>query len=89
MHLSNSLIGVRMTENQDSATGTGLLESKFWRVFLILIAALMIFMGATYVPYMLSDALKLDYYASIGVGFVVFLIGLVLMLYLVRKKVIT
>lgn len=89
MHLSNSLIGVRMTENQEGVSGSGLLESKFWRVFLILVAALMIFAGPTYVSYILADALKLNYIASIVIGFALFIVGIFTMIYLIRKKVIT
>jgi uncharacterized membrane protein HdeD (DUF308 family) len=89
MHLSNSLIGVRMTENQEGVSGSGLLVSMFWRVFLILGAALMIFAGPTYVPYVLNDALKLNYIASIVIGFALFIVGIFTMIYLIRKKVIT
>ena len=89
MHLSNSLIGVRMTENQEVVSGSGLLESKFWRVFLILGAALMIFAGPTYVPYVLADVLKLNYIASIIIGFALFIVGVFTMIYLIKKKVIT
>jgi hypothetical protein len=78
-----------MTKVQEGVSGSGLVESKFMRVFLILISAVLIFAGPTYVPFLLSDALKLDYVASLGVGFVLFIVGIFLMVYLVRKKVIT
>jgi hypothetical protein len=78
-----------MTKVEQGVSGSGLVESKFMRVFLILISAVLIFTGTTYVPFILSDALKLDYIASISIGFVIFIVGIFLMIYLIRKKVIT
>ena len=63
--------------------------SKFWRITLVILSMLLIFVGPTYVPYVLADVLKRDYFASIGVGFVLFLIGMGSMLFLIRKKLIT
>jgi hypothetical protein len=63
-------------------------SSKFWRIFLVIVAALLIFAGPTYVPYLLVDILKVNYVASIVSGVVLLIIGLVLMWYLVRKKII-
>ena len=63
--------------------------SKFWRITLVIVAMLLIFVGPTYVPYLLADILKRNYFASIGVGFVLFLVGMGLMLFLIRKKLIT
>jgi hypothetical protein len=50
---------------------------------------LLIFIGPTYVPYVLANILKRNYFASIGVGFVLFIIGTGFMLFLIRKKLIT
>jgi hypothetical protein len=74
--------------NENISIGGFDLSSKFWRVFLVVAAVLLIFAGPTYVPYMLSDILKIDYIASIVSGLVLFIVGLVLMAFLVRKKVI-
>ena len=63
--------------------------SKFWRITLVILSMLLIFVGPTYVLYVLADVLKRDYFASIGVGFVLFLIGMGSMLFLIRKKLIT
>jgi hypothetical protein len=63
--------------------------SKFWRITLVIVSMLLIFIGPTYVPYALADILKRDYYASIGIGFVLFIIGMGFMLFLIRKKIIT
>jgi hypothetical protein len=44
--------------------------------------------GPTYIPYLLSDILKVDYIASIVLGGLLFIVGLVMLVYLFRKKVI-
>jgi len=76
-----------MTEDENvKVTG---IYSKFWRITLVILSMLLIFVGPTYVPYVLADVLKRDYFASIGVGFVLFLIGMGSMLFLIRKKLIT
>jgi uncharacterized membrane protein HdeD (DUF308 family) len=64
------------------------LSSKFWRVLLVLVAVLLIFVGPTYVPYVLANLLKVNYAASTVFGFALLVIGLVLMWYLIRKKII-
>ena len=74
--------------NQDKNSGGFSVSSKFWRTFLVIVAALLIFAGPTYVPYLLVDRLKVNYVASIVSGFVLLIIGLVLMWFLVRKKII-
>jgi hypothetical protein len=74
--------------NQDKNSGGFDVSSKFWRTFLVIVAALLIFAGPTYVPYLLLDILKVNYVASIVSGFVLLIIGLVLMWFLVRKKII-
>ena len=63
-------------------------SSKFWRVFLVVVAVFLIFAGPTYVSYLLFNILKVNYIASVVSGFVLFIIGFLLMLFLVRKKII-
>jgi len=65
------------------------LNSRFWKTFLVVLAAFLTFAGPTYIVYVLSEALEIGYTLSMISGFALFLAGLVLMLYLVRKKVIT
>ena len=78
-----------MTENnEDQDPGKFDLTSKFWRTTLVIVAVILIFVGPTYVPYLFVDILKVEYFAAIAVGFVLLIIGLVLMWYLIRKKVI-
>jgi|WetSurMetagenome_2_1015567.scaffolds.fasta_scaffold1487697_1 hypothetical protein len=65
------------------------IESKFMRVFLIMVGAIFVFAGPTYLPLILNDVLKIDFAVSMSVGFAVFLIGFVDLLFLAKKKVIT
>ena len=77
-----------MTENEENENVTGI-YSKFWRITLVVVSMLLIFVGPTYVPYVMVKVLKIDYFASIGAGFVLFIVGMVFMLFLIRKKLIT
>jgi uncharacterized membrane protein HdeD (DUF308 family) len=77
-----------MTEDNENVQVSGL-DSKFNRIALTLISVVLIFVGPTYIPGLLSDTLKVDYVASILVGVVLLLVGLVMLVYLYRKKVIT
>jgi hypothetical protein len=71
---------------ENGSTG---MNSKFWRTTLLIVSVLLIFAGPTYVPYLMSDIAGIDYFISVGVGVVMLAAGLLLMLFLVRKKVIT
>jgi hypothetical protein len=64
------------------------LESKFWRTTLLIVSVLLIFAGPTYVPYFMNVALNIDYVASIVVGLALLIVGILLLWFLVRKKVI-
>ncbi|MCL2358196.1 MAG: hypothetical protein LBH74_01815 [Nitrososphaerota archaeon] len=77
-----------MSERREEIQVSGM-ESKFTKVALTIIAMLLIFVGSTYIPYLMYDVLSIDYFASIGVGVVLFILGIVLLIYLIRKKVIT
>ncbi len=76
------------TNSEDKSVGGFNLNSKFMRVFLVLVAALLVFAGPTYVPYVLVDVLKLNQVAAVVFGFVLLIMGLALILYLIRKKII-
>jgi hypothetical protein len=79
-----------MVENDESNNvGRFDVSSKFWRVFLVIVAVFLIFAGPTYVSYVLSDILNVDYVASMVSGFALFIVGLFLMGFLIRKKIIT
>ena len=77
-----------MTENEENTSVTGI-YSKFWRITLVIVSMLLIFVGPTYVPYAMVKVLKIQYFVSIGAGIILFIVGMVLMLFLIRKKLIT
>ena len=77
-----------MMEDNENVEISGI-ESKFAKVSLTIVAVLLIFVGPTYIPYLLADVLNVDYFASIGLGAVLFIVGLLMLVYLIRKKVIT
>ena len=65
-----------------------MLESKYWKVLLTVIAGLLTF-GSPYLVYLMTHALDIGWFISIGAGAVLFVIGLVLIWYLIKKKVIS
>ncbi len=75
-------------EGKERKTTVFNLNSRFWRVSLTILAALLTF-GGPYVVLVLFRALDLNYAISLASGFIVFLAGLALMLFLIRKKVIS
>ncbi len=56
---------------------------------MVIVAVFLIFAGPTYIPYVLADILKVDYMASIVTGLILFVLGLVLVIFLARKKILT
>jgi len=79
-----------MAENDEiDDVGRFDVSSKFWRVFLVIVAVFLIFAGPTYVSYLLFNILKVNYFASIVSGLALFIAGLFLMWFLIRKKIIT
>ena len=76
-----------MTENNENVQASGL-DSKFNKVALTIVSVLLMFGGAVYVPYLLSDILKLDYGASNLIGIVLFIVGLAMIVFLARKKIV-
>ena len=77
-----------MTEDEEGGSaGTFDLDSKFWRTFLLIAAALLIFAGPTYVPYALNLA-GVNFVVSTVLGFTLLVVGLVLLWYLIRRRVV-
>ena len=74
--------------SEDESGGIFDLSSKFMKVFLVIVASFLVFVGPTYVPYVLVNVLNVNYVASIVFGFALLIIGLALMWYLIRKKII-
>ena len=75
-----------MKEDNENVEVSGM--SKFNKILLTIVAALLIFVGPTYIPYVLANLLKLDYVASILVGAALFIAGLIMLIYLIRKKIV-
>jgi anti-sigma-K factor RskA len=65
------------------------LNSKFWRISLVVLAAALTFAGPTYVIYVLSRINSVGLVAATITGFGLFVVGLVLSWYLIRNKVLS
>jgi hypothetical protein len=74
-----------MTETEEMEVGG---YSKLTRISMIIVTMLLIFGGPKYVPYFMSKA-SIDATATAGVGAILFIVGIVFMMFLVNKKVIT
>jgi hypothetical protein len=57
-------------------------------ILLVILVALLIFAGPTYAVYVLTHVLDLNYFVSIGSGFALFIVGVVFLLFLMRRKII-
>ncbi len=78
-----------MSDDDEGEEYEGFLGSKFWRTTLMVVAVALIFAGPTYLPFALNDFLHVDYVASLVVGVVLLVVGLVLLWFLIRKKIVT
>jgi len=67
---------------------TGFLGSKYWRMILVLVTGLFVF-GGSYVTYLFIHVFKRGLFFSMAAGFGVFAVGLFLVWYLIRSKIIT
>jgi hypothetical protein len=65
------------------------LSSKFWKTFIVILAVFLTFAGPTYIVYALLNVLKMDYVVSMVSGFALFIVGLVLIWYLIKRKIIS
>ena len=73
--------------SEDESAGMFDINSKFMRTSLLILTVLLIFAGPTYVPYVLIG-LNIYYWASVLVGLVLLIVGLVLLWFLIRKKIV-
>ena len=78
-----------MTQNEDSVESPGLMGSKFGKTLLVILSVFLIFAGPTYIIYGLAVVLGVNLMASFIVGLSLFIVGLIMMIYLVRKKIIS
>jgi uncharacterized membrane protein len=74
-----------MTQNEEN----NFITSKFGRTLLTIVSVFLIFAGPTYIIYGLAVLLNINLAASFAVGIVLFIIGLVMMRFLVQKRVVT
>lgn len=73
---------------QEKQVKTGLFGSRHWKALLVIIAGLFTF-GGPYLAYVFVHLFKLSVAISIVSGLALFVVGLVLVWYLVKNKVIT
>jgi len=73
---------------QNSLNQVSGLDSKFVKIALTLVSMILLFAGPTYVPFLLAKVIGVEYFVSIGLGAALFVVGLVLLVYLIRKKVV-
>jgi hypothetical protein len=80
-----------MTEKMEKSKSTRFdLNSRFWKTFLLVLAVLLTFAGPTYIVYVVFlRILKIDYIVSMASGFALFVIGLGLLWYLIKRKIIS
>ena len=78
-----------MVENDENYDDRFDMDSKFLRILLIIATVFLLFAGPTYIPYLLSNILNLGSFVSVVVGAVLFAAGVFLMVFLVRKKIIS
>ena len=68
---------------------TGLLGSKYGKAFLVIIAGLFTF-GGPYAVYVMNNVIKIRHFLySVISGFALFIVGLILIWYLIKNKVIS
>ncbi|MCX8153310.1 MAG: hypothetical protein N3E52_02630 [Candidatus Bathyarchaeota archaeon] len=75
--------------DESNSGGRDFAPSKFSQILLIIATVALIFLGPTYIPYVLANVLNIDYFASVVSGFALFIAGLLLLFFFSKKKVIT
>lgn len=66
----------------------GFAESRVGKTVLVLLTAFLIFAGPTYVVYVLQSVAGVSYAISMLSGLILFVIGLVLLWYLIRNRIV-
>ena len=74
-----------MTQNEEN----NFITSKFGRTLLTIVSVLLIFAGPTYIIYGLAVVLNVNIAVSFAIGIVMLVVGLVIMRFLVIKKIVT
>jgi hypothetical protein len=80
-----------MTEKMERGKSTRFdLNSRFWKTFLLVLAVLLTFAGPTYIVYVVFlRILNIDYIVSMVSGLALFVVGLGLLWYLIKRKIIS
>jgi len=81
-------MGITVKKNSQEKIFITELNSTFWKVFLIILAVLLMFAGPTYLVLILINALNINYGISMVIGFTLFLLGLSIIFFLIRRKII-
>jgi len=55
---------------------------------LTLVAVVLLFAGPTYLTFLLAKVVGVEYFVSLGFGLSLFIVGFVLLYYLIRKRVV-
>lgn len=74
--------------NKTTETEITAMSSRM-KAALVILSAVLIFAAPTYLVYMLENALQLNYIVSVSLGFVLFIIGLALLYFLIKRRVIS
>ena len=72
--------------NRENQRGRLSLASRFQKVILTVLAAVLTFAGPTYVVYVLINIVKIDELISSISGLAIFFVGLFLIWYLIRNE---
>jgi hypothetical protein len=77
-----------MAEEKQQPKTAGAPSSRIGKMLLVIIAALFTF-GGPYLAYALIHILNVEYFLSMISGFVLLMVGLVLIWYVIRRKVVS
>ncbi len=75
--------------SEEERSGRLLSGSELRRTLLIVLAAILTFAGPTYTVYLMVNILQVDYIISMGLGLTLFVLGIALILYLIKNRVIS
>ncbi len=77
-----------MSEQKRGSSGSSRIDVRFRNALLAVIAALFTF-GGPYVVYVLTHLVKMSMILSVVSGFALFAVGLALIMYLIKKNIIS
>jgi len=78
-----------MTEEKQESKSKIATTSNFRKTLLVILAVFLTFAGPTYVVYALLNALEIDYIISMVFGFALFVVGALLIWYLIKNKIVS